>query len=236
MNSHASRPNLRELTEAEEEVKERMPDLKVSSIEWARYVHRNKSVIVDLFQGQLQSRLRCLTCGHQSTTYNAFTSLSLPIPKQPNLSLRTCLDEFVKSESMEGEDSWHCAKCKSLRKATKRLAISKLPDVLLIHFKRFETKGPWRDKINVDISFPLNALDMTEYLRHLGGTIVPAVYDLFGIVYHRGSMEGGHYTAMVSADPTNDWTLFDDSRVAPSDQIDGRAAYILFYQKRSQAI
>ncbi|ORY81514.1 hypothetical protein BCR37DRAFT_380414 [Protomyces lactucae-debilis] len=236
LNGHAQRPNLRELTEAEEEVKERMPDLKVSSIEWARYQHRNKSVIVDLFQGQLQSRLRCLTCGHQSTTYNAFTSLSLPIPKQPHLSLTSCLDEFVKSESMDGEDSWHCAKCKTLRKATKRLAISKLPDVLLIHFKRFETKGPWRDKINVDISFPLKALDMTDYLGHLGGDQVSSIYDLFGIVYHRGSMEGGHYTAMVSADPTNDWTLFDDSRVAPSNQIDGRAAYILFYQKRSQAI
>lgn len=237
LNAHAMRPQLRELNEEEEFYRETLQDSFVSETEWKRHMHRNMSIIVKLFQGQFQSRLRCLTCGHTSTTYNAFSSLSLPIPsKKAAVTLEDCVNEFVKPEAMSGDDSWFCTKCKTKRNASKKLTISRLPDVLVIHFKRFESKGPWRDKLNTNISYPLTGLDMTQYLGPDMQNASPAksVYDVFGIVYHRGSMEGGHYTAMVNPDAQNarDWTLFDDSRVAPSNEIDGRASYLLFYTKR----
>ncbi|BFZ56679.1 ubiquitin-specific protease doa4 [Savitreella phatthalungensis] len=260
LNANALKPQLRELTEAEEERRETMPDAKVSSIEWERYCHRNRSVVTQLLQGQYQSRLKCLTCGQTSTTYNAFTTLSLPIPKKsihsgggPGVTLEDCVEEFCKTEAMEGDDSWFCSRCKQLRRASKKLSISRMPDVLLVHFKRFESKGPWRDKINTPIHFPTNGLDMTRHVMasavgggaggnrsasSLSGST--AVYDLFGIVYHRGSMEGGHYTAACTAPEATaypDWTLFDDSRIAPVDNndLDARAAYLLFYQRRPDA-
>lgn len=241
LNAHALKPRLRELTEEEEFYRETLDDSFVSETEWKRHTHRNMSIIVKLFQGQLQSRLKCMTCGHTSTTYNAFSSLSLPIPSTRSpVTLEDCVNEFVRAEGMSGDDSWLCPKCKVRRNASKKLSISKLPDVLVVHFKRFESKGPWRDKLNSNISFPLNGLDMTNYLdaNLQGPAAMKSVYDIFGIVYHRGSMEGGHYTAMVNPDAarTNDWTLFDDSRVAPNTEIDGRASYLLFYSKRSPMI
>lgn len=236
LNANALKPQLRDLTEEEEFYRETLDDDFVSDTEWKRHTHRNMSIIVKLFQGQLQSRLKCMTCGHTSTTYNAFSSLSLPLPAQRSaVTLEDCVNEFVKSEGMTGDDSWYCAKCKTKRNATKKLTISKLPDVLIIHFKRFESKGPWRDKLNTSIDFPLTGLDMTKYLGEASQhNPVKSIYDVFGIVYHRGSMEGGHYTAMVNPDAqrSRDWTLFDDSRVAPSDEIDRRASYLLFYAKR----
>lgn len=239
MNDNAAKPQLRALTDKEEAYRETLPVAQVSDVEWSRYCHKNKSIIVSLLQGQYQSRLRCAVCGHTSTTYNAFTTLSLPIPKRPRVTLDDCVNEFCKTELMEGADSWHCAKCNTLRKASKKLSISRVPDVLLIHFKRFESKGPWRDKINTPIDFQQRGLDMTQYLDPCLRQNQPgrAIYDLFGIVYHRGSMEGGHYTAVATADASKAWTLFDDSRVAPmpSGDIDQRAAYLLFYQKRADA-
>ncbi|CCG82871.1 putative Ubiquitin C-terminal hydrolase [Taphrina deformans PYCC 5710] len=237
LNSHATRPRLRELTEQEEFYRETLADSFVSDTEWKRHSHRNMSIIVKLFQGQLQSRLQCLTCGQTSTTYNAFSTLSLPIPaKQGVVTLKDCVNEFVKTEDMKGDDAWFCPKCQAQREASKKLSISKLPDVLIIHFKRFQSKGPWRDKLNTNIVFPLSGLDMTDYIGQSlqASATVKSMYDVFGIVYHRGSMEGGHYTAMINPDTqrSNDWTLFDDSRVAPNNEIDNRASYLLFYAKR----
>jgi ubiquitin carboxyl-terminal hydrolase 8 len=41
---------------------EKLPDWQASGIAWERYIERNASIIVSLFQGQYQSRLTCLSC------------------------------------------------------------------------------------------------------------------------------------------------------------------------------
>ncbi len=41
---------------------------------------RNRSIVVDLFHGQLKSCVRCLSCGHTSVRFDPFTYLSLPLP------------------------------------------------------------------------------------------------------------------------------------------------------------
>jgi ubiquitin carboxyl-terminal hydrolase 8 len=47
---------------------------------WEEYLRRNRSVIVDLFQGQLQSSLRCKECKYCSIKFDIFMFLSIPIP------------------------------------------------------------------------------------------------------------------------------------------------------------
>lgn len=48
----------------EEEARfEKLPDWQASAIAWEKYLARNESIIVSLFQGQYRSRLTCLTCG-----------------------------------------------------------------------------------------------------------------------------------------------------------------------------
>lgn len=42
---------------------EQLPDWEASGIAWEKYLKRNSSVIVSLFQGQFRNRLQCLTCG-----------------------------------------------------------------------------------------------------------------------------------------------------------------------------
>ncbi|KAJ1673541.1 ubiquitin-specific protease doa4, partial [Spiromyces aspiralis] len=68
------------MTAAEETEFERLPDIAQSNRQWGQFIRRNWSIVTSIFQGQLQSRLKCLTCGQTSTTYSEFTELSVPIP------------------------------------------------------------------------------------------------------------------------------------------------------------
>ncbi len=207
---------------------------------------RNSSVVVSLFQGQFRNTLRCLTCNHSSTTYEAFMYLSLPVPQNSNgerLTLHQCLNTFIKEEILDGADSWVCSKCRCPRRAMKQLSISRLPDVLLIHLKRFSYSGPFRNKLETMVHFPMRNLDLTTYvplpiekptpfehkIQHdLPGTGTghhhslqqsgPFIYDLFAISNHYGGLNGGHYTACVRNGYRHEWHNFDDSRVSICDE------------------
>ncbi|XP_070537956.1 ubiquitin carboxyl-terminal hydrolase 4-like [Ptychodera flava] len=47
---------------------------------WHKYLERNRSVIVDTFQGQFKSTVVCSACDHVSVTFEPFMYLSLPLP------------------------------------------------------------------------------------------------------------------------------------------------------------
>lgn len=53
-----------------------------SATAWKRYLKLNDSVITDIFAGQLQSTIECLTCHHRSSTYDPFLDLAVPIHKE----------------------------------------------------------------------------------------------------------------------------------------------------------
>ncbi|KAI9011013.1 hypothetical protein CLU79DRAFT_709908 [Phycomyces nitens] len=239
INTVTRRPSPTLETAEEEAAFERLPDWQASGIAWEKYLARNASLIVTLFQGQYRSRLRCLSCNTTSTTYNTFMSLSLPIPAKrsgpSSVSLFQCLDYFVKEEVLEKDNSWNCPTCKKHRRATKSLTLSRLPDVLLIHLKRFSFDGPFRDKLETMVKYPLKGLDLSRYVP---STMTdpsqdrPSFnYDLYGVSNHYGSLTGGHYTACVRNKYRDQWHNFDDTRfsVCDEDKVTSRAAYNLFY-------
>ena len=226
LNPNASRSTLRELTLEEEQRRERLPVPIASLTEWQRYTHRNQSAVVNWFQGQLSSRLTCLTCNTKSTTYSPFMYLSLPIPPKKNPTLLNCMEEFCREEILDGDDAWHCPTCKNPRRATKKLTITRLPHMLIIHLKRFTNKGPWRDKLNTTISYPLMDLDLSTYVPQIEPGEGPAefmappeqttpfLYSLYGVCNHYGTLNGGHYTAFVKNNYEKQWNLFDDSKAS----------------------
>ena len=84
--------------------------------------------------------------------------------------------------------------------------------MLLIHLKRFSFKGPFTDKIEKQVDFPLKGLDLTNYMPpplppgiDRTGTqtylpedprlqIPPYRYDLYAVTNHFGSLSSGHCT------------------------------------------
>ncbi|KAF9163646.1 ubiquitin-specific protease doa4 [Actinomortierella ambigua] len=153
-------------SEADEARMESLPEWEASEIAWQRYLARGNSIVVSLFQGQYKNRLSCSKCGKTSTTYNPFMYLTLPIKAKSSKpqTLQSCLDAFTEPEVMEGENAWHCPRCKKPRKAIKQLTISRLPDVLLIQLKRFASDGPFKNKIKAKVEYPISKLDLTKYL------------------------------------------------------------------------
>lgn len=222
--------SIMELTPEQERTREMLPVRLASTIEWERYLKLNFSIIVDYFQGQYLSQLKCLECGLTLTTYNAFLILSLPIPEKlchgnTTLTLDDLMKEFVTTELLDNENKWHCPRCKKFTKLTKKISITRLPQVLIIHFKRFKISNTgYFDKLNTMIKYPVNdTLDLTSYWPEAGTNFVedvnqriskekeeqilstlptrnqkpPFRYKLYGVVNHFGTLSTGHYTSYV---------------------------------------
>ncbi|KAI8902828.1 hypothetical protein BC833DRAFT_520566 [Globomyces pollinis-pini] len=212
------------------------------TIEWQRYKARNWSIIVDMFQGTLKSMLKCMTCGKTSTTYNSFMYLTLPIParnrsgtKNGPVTLQECLEIFLEGEIMDGDDAWHCPRCKKPRKTSKILSIVKFPTILLIHLKRFSFQGPFRDKLDTNVDFPISNMNMTPYIKQFAQP-ESYYYDLYAVSNHFGTLSGGHYTAQVKHQVNDTWYNMDDSRTSEISEreVKSNAAYLLFYCRTGQ--
>ena len=63
------------------------PDIVVSQEAEQNHSARNKSVIVDLFHGQLKSKVTCKVCGHESVKFDPFSYLSLPLPMETSVHI-----------------------------------------------------------------------------------------------------------------------------------------------------
>ncbi|VDM85376.1 unnamed protein product, partial [Strongylus vulgaris] len=55
--------------------------IQVSNEAWYNHTLRNDSIFVDLFHGQLKSRLQCPKCDRVSITFDPFVYLPVPFPK-----------------------------------------------------------------------------------------------------------------------------------------------------------
>ncbi|KAI8149283.1 hypothetical protein BJV82DRAFT_505194 [Fennellomyces sp. T-0311] len=113
------------------------------------------------------------------------------------LTLSDCLDEFTKEEMLSEEDLWYCPRCKDRKRATKKFDLWRMPEIVVVHLKRFSHTKTWRDKIDTLIDFPLEGLDLTERVLSIENSenIAPEdrlIYDLYGVDNHFGGMGGGH--------------------------------------------
>ena len=116
--------------------------------------------------------------------------------KKNGITLEDCFLETGKREVLSEDNAWYCNRCKELRRATKTLEIWTIPDILVVHLKRFGGNRSFRDKIDVFVDYPIEDLDMTKRvgLKEDGKEYV---YDLFAVDNHFGGLGGGHYTAMA---------------------------------------
>jgi len=82
------------------------------------------------------------------------------------VTLQECLQLYTKTERLAPEDSWRCPACESRQEAEKRLSLWSIPDILVIHLKRFRQTNNQRStsKLTALVEFPLHGLDMGQHL------------------------------------------------------------------------
>lgn len=157
------------------------------------------------------------------------------------LTLDDCLDHYTKAETLSAEDAWRCPNCQKYLPVVKTLGLWSLPDILVIHFKRFRqhVRGASANaaKLTTMVDFPLNNFDMSKHLARDSTSLsspskkgeknryqLPSShhlnfakghkYDLYAVCYHQGdTLETGHYTAACKNPYDHQWYKFDDQKV-----------------------
>lgn len=205
-----------------------LPMVRPKSSQWIR----------DLFEGQLTSETRCLSCENISQRHEPFLDLSVDL-EQHN-SVTSCLQRFSAEEMLCERNKFHCDNCGGLQEAEKRMKIKKLPKVLTLHLKRFKYVDDYgrMQKLFHKVVYPYD-------LRLLNTTAdadePDRIYELHAVIVHiGGGAYHGHYVAIVKT-LDRGWLLFDDEMVEPVDKSylknffgdrPGLAtAYVLFYKE-----
>jgi ubiquitin carboxyl-terminal hydrolase 4/11/15 len=162
------------------------------------------------------------------------------------VSLDDCFISFQRAERLDEENTWYCSECREHVQPLKTMQLFKLPNILVVHLKRFEYKHMFRrDKLDTFVRFPLDGLDLGKHCAtdahssFIDRGSIPAEYDLFAVVNHYGRLGFGHYTSYArrfdESGGMGNWVHCDDSSV---DEIDNpesivtSAAYVLFYRRR----
>lgn len=152
---------------------------------------------------------------------------SSTIAKESVTSIKDVVLNFLAPEELHG---WNCQACKRSTRATKCVKFETLPEILVLHLKRFTATG---DKVHNPVQATLSlGLESEEYR-------------LYGIIHHHGSTAlGGHYTAHIQSSVDGKWYHFDDSKVSLIHPValgsfllpgipplQDPSAYLLFYRK-----
>jgi ubiquitin C-terminal hydrolase len=156
-----------------------------------------------------------------------------------NSGLHNLLNDFFREEPLDGD--YHCLKCPKLTKARQKSDLClPLPRVLILQLKRFTYDIYSNDKIDTYISFPLDELDLNEYLvkddSKINENSLSTKYDLVAVSNHTGSLTSGHYTTYAKNIQNGKWYLFDDTVVRKLDNntdVVTKNAYILIYVQKS---
>ncbi|CCJ30362.1 unnamed protein product [Pneumocystis jirovecii] len=197
----------------------------------AKWVH-------SIFEGLLTSKTQCLTCGNITSRDESFLDLSIDVSK--NTSVTSCLNAFFAPEMLCEKNKFHCDFCGNLQEAEKCVKIKRLPEILTLHLKRFkcaEENGDYKFfKLFHTVVYPYH-LRLSNIANDVNDS--DRLYELYAVVVHLGSGPcHGHYVSVIKTE--SGWTLFDDERVEPVNDLFVRrffgdfpgeaTAYVLFYQ------
>lgn len=82
------------------------------------------------------------------------------------------------------------------RQASKKLDLWRLPEILVVHLKRFSYTKYWKNKLETFVDFPIDDFDLSNHVTQKSKEACNR-YMLYAISNHYGGMGGGHYTAFA---------------------------------------
>ena len=161
----------------------------------------------------------------QNFYYKKFTKEEITISIESSIkndqdnkyqSIQDCFDLFFEKENLE--DPLSCRICKGPQYFIKNYEINKLPYVLILSLKRFKYNENNNFKLKQLITYPIDNFKLKE-----------KKYNLFGVIYHYGSINSGHYVSAIKKE--NKWILCDDNVISEIElnRVMSSNAYILFY-------
>jgi ubiquitin carboxyl-terminal hydrolase 8 len=192
---------------------------------------KDYSEIWNLFYGVHISEITNLENGEKINIIpEPYFIIDLPIPQDnKSPSLIDCFNLYLEGEVLEGENGFFYDKIQKKINIKKKILFWSLPNILVIDFKRFNHNF---QKNQINITFPLDDLDLSEYI--IGYKKERYKYELYGVCNHSGGVMGGHYTSFVK-NANGKWYHFNDTNVSEVgiiESIISPKAYVLFYRKK----
>ena len=199
-----------------------------------------------------------------NVSFLSFQNLKEILGIGESVSLRALVKYSLKSEKLEGEHAYFCATCMAEMPAVRTNIIKKFPEILIFHLKRFAHSNiSGSSKIHTKVDFPLENLklkscysvenpkkmkkqsfDKKASLPANKPESVPAakaetaVFDLIGLVVHKGNLNSGHYYSVCKHPWTNEWFEFNDKRVISlsAAEVGTYNPYLIFYSLKSHSL
>ena len=173
-----------------------------------------ESPITKIFGGKLRSELR-VPGMKNSVTLEPYQPLQLDIGAPHVNNIIDALKGLTRPETLHGEFNSPRGPGNN---ATKQVTIETLPQVLILHLKRFQydntggTQKIWK-KVGypLDLEIPKEVFPQHKRAGLLAHGALPK-YRLIGVVYHHGkNASGGHYTVDVRRQDGREWIRLDDT-------------------------
>lgn len=156
------------------------------------------SPLVDLVVGQMSSTIVCSICQNKSYCWDPFWDLSLPLVRgRHSCKLSEVVQDFTTKETLDSDERPICSNCKKATKSTKQIDLHRLPQLMILHLKKFTNDGykMTRPEIKIDKTLTFNN----------------ATYALTACISHHGhSSSSGHYTSHCKY--SSRWFHFNDDR------------------------
>ena len=202
--------------------------MKQSLENWKKFYENNYSYIVEIFHGMFYNKITCNNCEVKENVFEPFNCISVNIPDNGVIDLKTCLDNyFINSEDI---NTWKCDKCNELG-CNKKINFWSLPNYVIIHLKRFSNTGK---RLNTIVKFPTDDLNLTEYVSNEKQDSNNYIYSLYAVNCHSGNARSGHYWS-VCKNLNNKWYKYNDADISEFHDINNISStdsYILFYYRK----
>ena len=186
-----------------------------------------ESPITKIFGGKLRSELR-VPGMKNSVTLEPYQPLQLDIGAAHVSNILDALKGLTRSETLHGDFNSPRGPGST---ATKQVTIETLPQVLILHLKRFQyDNAGGTQKIWKKVGYPLDLeIPKEVFPQHKRGSLLAhgglPKYRLVGVVYHHGkNASGGHYTVDVRRQDGREWIRLDDTvirRIRSEDVAEG---------------
>ncbi|KAE9981102.1 hypothetical protein BLS_007875 [Venturia inaequalis] len=183
----------------------------------------SKEELRSFYHGKTVQQIKSRECEHVSEREDTFLAIQCDV--QGKTTLEESLHASTEGDFMQGDNKYKCEPCGKLVDAVKRTCLKEIPDHLILQLKRFDYElgfgGGRRTKINDLFEFPMS-IDMNQYkFDYVSGQKIPATQDMFdlvGVIVHKGAAEHGHYVSYIRARPNFPnqppmWLQFDDAEV-----------------------
>merc|ERR1719347_1724475 len=78
-----------------------------------------------------------------------------------SVSLQECFSLYTSEERLGKDDAFFCPQCNKKREVVKKLGVWSVPDVLVVHLKRFRQSTRVTNKLETMVEFPMENFDMS---------------------------------------------------------------------------